>query len=169
MTVGETIEYRAIGRVRSPHRETDGMPIQPSRARGVRGTVEIDPRYEQGLKDLDGFSHVILLCHLHRARPFRLAVVPFLDTVERGLFATRSPSRPNPIGLSVVRLVAVDGPRLEVEDLDLLDGTPVLDIKPYVPEFDGRVEVRLGWLEEARRREAESDGRFNQSIAEQNE
>ncbi len=169
MTGGVRIEYEAIGVIRSPHKELDGMPIQPSRARGVRGTVELDPRYEEGLKDLDGFSHVILLCHLHRARPYRLAVVPFLDTVERGLFATRAPSRPNPIGLSVVRLVAVDGPRLEVEGLDLLDGTPVLDIKPYVPEFDRRVEIRLGWLEEARRRAAESDGRFEQPAKEQTE
>ena len=160
MTGGHIIQYRAIGLVRSPHKELDGMPIQPSRARGVRGTVEIDPHYEAGLKDLDGFSHVILLCHMHRAKPHRLAVIPFLDTVERGLFATRAPSRPNPIGLSVVRLVAVDGPRLEVEDLDLLDCTPVLDIKPYVPEFDRQVEIRLGWLEEARRRAAQSDDRF---------
>ena len=160
MTGGHIIQYRAIGVVRSPHTELDGMPIQPSRARGVRGAVELESEYEGGLKDLDGFSHVILLCHLHRARPHRLSVVPFLDTVERGLFATRSPSRPNPIGLSVVRLVAVDGPRLEVEDLDLLDGTPVLDVKPYVPEFDNRVEIRLGWLGEARRRAARSDDRF---------
>lgn len=136
------------------------MPIQPSRARGVRGAVVVFPEFAEGLADLDGFSHIILLTHLHRAKPYRLRVVPFLDTVERGLFATRAPSRPNPIGLSVVRLLKVDGNRLEVEDVDLLDETPVLDIKPYVPDFDRSVDIRLGWLEEARRRAGRSDARF---------
>ena len=156
------IEYEPIGVVHSPHTTPEGMPIQPSRARGVRGTVEVDPRYAEALSDLDGFSHVILLCHLHRSKPYRLKVVPFLDTVERGLFATRAPSRPNPIGLSVVRLVEVRGCRLSVEGVDLLDGTPVLDIKPFVPDFDDGTEVRLGWLEEARRRAAVSDHRFDE-------
>jgi tRNA-Thr(GGU) m(6)t(6)A37 methyltransferase TsaA len=154
------IEYRPIGFIRTPFREPTGVPIQPSRGRGVRGTVIVEPEFVAALADVDGFSHVVLLCHLHRARPWRPRVVPFLDTVERGLFATRAPSRPNPIGLSVVRLLEVAGDRLEVEDVDLLDETPVLDIKPYVPDFDAPVEVRLGWLEEARRRAAGSDDRF---------
>ena len=154
------IEYHPIGVVRSPHRVASGMPIQPSRAKGVLGTVEIDPEYEEGLADLDGFSHIILLCHLHLVTGYRLKVVPFLDTEPRGLFATRAPSRPNPIGLSVVRLIAIDGPRLQIEGVDLVDGTPVLDIKPYVDEFDSVTEIRRGWLEAARRRRVDSDDRF---------
>ncbi len=154
------IEFRPIAIMETPFSEPTGMPIQPSRGRGVRGAVVVFPEFVDGLADLDGFSHLILLTHLHRARPFRLKVVPYLDTVERGLFATRAPSRPNPIGLSVVRLLKVDANRLEVEDIDLLDGTPVLDIKPYVPDFDAPVRFRLGWLEEARRRQGRADDRF---------
>jgi tRNA (adenine37-N6)-methyltransferase len=154
------VVYRTIGTVRSPFFEAEGMPIQPSRAREIRGAVEVDPKYADGLQDLAGFSHAILLCHLHRSRGFALKVVPFLDDTPRGVFATRAPRRPNPIGLSVVKLVSVDGNRITFEGVDLIDGTPVLDIKPYVPEFDEREEIRLGWLEEARRREAVSDGRF---------
>lgn len=154
------IVYRPIGVVRSPFSEAEGMPIQPSRARGIRGTVELAPEYAEGLEDLEGFSHAVLLCHLHRSRGFALKVVPFLDDTPRGVFATRAPRRPNPIGLSVVRLVSVEGNRITFEGVDLIDGTPVLDIKPYVPEFDEREEIRLGWLEEARRRDALSDTRF---------
>jgi len=155
-----TITYHPIGVVHSPFATTEGMPIQPSRAKGVRGWVEIEPEYVEGLADLEGFSHVVLLCHLHRARPHRLKVVPYLDDTPRGLFATRSPSRPNPIGLSVVRLLGIDGCTLEIAEVDLLDGTPVLDIKPYVGDFDERTDVRIGWLEEARRRRRDADRRF---------
>jgi tRNA-Thr(GGU) m(6)t(6)A37 methyltransferase TsaA len=158
------IVYRPIGIVRSPFSEAEGMPIQPSRARGTRGTVELKPEYAEGLQDLDGFSHAVLVCHLHRSRGFALKVVPFLDDTPRGVFATRAPRRPNPIGLSVVRLVSVEGSRITFEGVDLIDGTPVLDIKPYVPEFDERAEIRLGWLEEARRREVVSDGRFARDL-----
>jgi tRNA-Thr(GGU) m(6)t(6)A37 methyltransferase TsaA len=149
-----------IGIVHTPFDTTEGMPIQPSRASGIEGTVEVFPEYAGGLADLDGFSHIILLCHFHRARPYRLRVVPFLDDQERGLFATRSPSRPNPIGLSVVRLLGIEGARLTVADVDILDGTPLLDIKPWVDDFDQRRDVRCGWLDEARRRQARSDDRF---------
>jgi tRNA-Thr(GGU) m(6)t(6)A37 methyltransferase TsaA len=154
------VVYRPIGTVRSPFSEAAGMPIQPSRAQGIRGTVEVKPEYAEGLQDLGGFSHAVLICHLHRSRGFTLKVVPFLDDTPRGVFATRAPRRPNPIGLSVVRLVAIEGNRIIFDGVDLIDGTPVLDIKPYVPEFDEREAVRLGWLEEARRREASSDDRF---------
>jgi tRNA-Thr(GGU) m(6)t(6)A37 methyltransferase TsaA len=154
------IEYRPIGFVRSPHQTTAGTPIQPSRARGIEGTIEIGEEYAEGLSDLDGFSHIILICHLHRAAGFKLKVVPYLDTELRGLFATRSPSRPNPIGLSVVRLLAIDGRVLRIEGVDLLDGTPVLDIKPYVGEFDDQPEIRCGWLDKVKGREVVADGRF---------
>jgi len=127
------------------------MPIQPAGADGVRGTVEVFEEFCDGLKDLDGFSHVILLYHFHRSRGFKLHVVPFMDSQPRGLFSTRAPKRPNPLGLSVVRLCGVEGNVLRVENVDVLDGTPLLDIKPYVPEFDAQEEVRAGWLELVRR------------------
>jgi tRNA-Thr(GGU) m(6)t(6)A37 methyltransferase TsaA len=125
------------------------MPIQPKGAAGVRGEVEVYPEYRQGLKDLEGFSHVILIYHFHKVREQELIVTPFLDNEPRGVFATRAPKRPNPIGLSVVKLLHVDGGRLHVENLDILEGTPVLDIKPYVPAFDHPEVERVGWLEGA--------------------
>jgi tRNA-Thr(GGU) m(6)t(6)A37 methyltransferase TsaA len=106
------------------------------------------PEYEAGLQDLDGFSHIILLYYFHHADPgFELSVTPFLDDEPKGLFATRYPCRPNPIGLSVVRLVRREGRVLHVEGIDVLDGTPLLDIKPYVPSFDAPPDATLGWLE----------------------
>jgi len=155
------IEYKPIGVIHSPFTQMKGTPIQPSRADGARGTVEVFPDFTEGLSDLDGFSHIILLCHLHRSTTWRLKVVPYLDTEPRGLFATRAPCRPNPIGLSVVRLVAIEGNVLSIENLDLLDGTPVLDIKPFVAEFDDHRDVRVGWLEAARKRRRRADDRFS--------
>ena len=145
------IAYAPIGIIHSPFTEPRGTPIQPAAAQGVRGTVEVFEKYRPGLKDLAGFSHVILLYHFHRSRGFRLRVVPFLDTRARGLFATRAPKRPNPIGLSVVRLDRIEKGILHVRNVDVLDGTPLLDIKPYVPGFDARGRVRTGWLREARK------------------
>lgn len=123
---------------------------------------EIDEKFVEALADLDGFSHIVLICHLHKASPFRLKVVHYLDSELRGLFATRAPSRPNPIGLSVVRLLEVDGSVLRIEGIDLLDGTPVLDIKPYVREFDDRTEIRCGWLDEVKGRATVADARFEE-------
>jgi len=155
------IEYRPIGLIHTPFKQREGMPIQPSRGRGVRGTVVVTPEYADGLADLDGFSHVVLIYHFHQSRGFDLRVTPFLDTQKRGLFATRAPRRPNAIGLSVVRLLGIEGNRIAVQDLDILDGTPLLDIKPYVPEFDHRTEVREGWLEGVKDRNVDSDDRFS--------
>jgi len=156
------IGYRPIGIVHTPFQHIENMPIQPSGAAGIRGTVDIHPEFIEGLKDLDGFSHIILLYHFHEVKDFKLVVTPFLDSEPRGLFATRAPKRPNPIGLSVVKLIRVEGAALHIEDVDLLDGTPLLDIKPYVPEFDHRPADRLGWLENAGRKveKKRSDGRF---------
>lgn len=156
------IEYRPIGIIHSPFTEPEGMPIQPAGAAGVKGTVEIFEEFRPGLKDLQGFSHVILLYHLHRSEGFKLHVVPFMDSKPRGVFATRAPRRPNPIGISVVRLRRVRGGTMHIENPDILDGTPLLDVKPYVPDFDEPTEVRTGWLERARRSVAgrRSDGRF---------
>ena len=123
------------------------MPIQPAGSSGVEGTVEIFRKFHPGLKDLDGFSHIILLYHFHRSSSFSLSVVPFMDSVAHGLFATRAPKRPNPIGLSVVGLDGIEKGVLHIQNVDVIDGTPLLDIKPYVPEFDAPVGVRTGWLE----------------------
>lgn len=154
------IECEIIGVVHSPFRQAAGTPIQSSQAAGAIGTVVLEPRYADGLADLAGFSHIILLTYLHRAKPYSLKVVPYLDTVPRGLFATRAPSRPNPIGLSIVKLLGIEGRVLTVEGLDLLDGTPLLDIKPYFGEFDQPGDVRCGWLEAARERQVVADNRF---------
>src|SRR5262245_53873989 len=129
----DAIHYTPIGVVRSPYREEVGMPIQSIVAEDVVGTVELDPAYADGLQDIAAFSHLFLLCHLHRAKGRALVVTPFLDDQPHGVFATRSPKRPNPISLSIVRLLRVEGYLLHVEGLDVIDGTPVLDIKPYVP------------------------------------
>jgi tRNA-Thr(GGU) m(6)t(6)A37 methyltransferase TsaA len=157
------IEYRPIGVVHSPFTDQRGTPIQPSRADGARGTVEIFSEFAEGLSDLAGFSHIYLICHLHRIEGYELKVVPYLDTVRRGLFATRSPRRPNPIGLSVVDLISIEGNVLTVENIDMLDGTPVLDIKPFTAEFDERHGVRTGWLEQARASRRRADDRFSDS------
>ena len=158
----QSIQYHAIGLIHTPFEDIEGMPIQPAGAAGVRGTVEVFPEFEAGLADIDGFSHVILLYHLHRVQHAQLTVIPFMDTQPHGVFATRAPKRPNPIGLSVVKLVRVEKTTLVVENVDMLDGTPLLDIKPYVPAFDDQSDVRVGWLEttEDRVRRKRSDDRF---------
>ena len=156
------INYQSIGVIHTPWKEIGGMPIQPSGAAGVRGTIELFPQFVTGLVDLDGFSYIILLYHFHLVQEASLTVTPFLDTQPHGLFSTRAPKRPNPIGISVVKLTHLEGNMLAVEGIDVLDGTPLLDIKPYVPEFDHHAEVRLGWLEKAQGRSLRkrSDDRF---------
>lgn len=142
----QEIWYKPIGVIRTPFLDTKGMPIQTTGAAGVRGTVEIVPACAEGLRDLEGFSHILLIYHFHLSQGFSLLVKPFLDEHVRGVFATRAPRRPNAIGLSVVRLLEVCGSRLSIEDVDVVDGTPLLDIKPYVPDFDTRQAERIGWL-----------------------
>ena len=142
----DQITFKPIGVIHTPFTDTKGMPIQPSGAEGVRGSIEVAPEFAAGLKDVDGFSYIMLIYHFHLSTGFELEVVPFLDDTLRGVFATRAPRRPNGIGVSVVRLVKVEGNVLEVEDLDVVDGTPLLDIKPFVPEIDNREPGRSGWL-----------------------
>jgi tRNA (adenine37-N6)-methyltransferase len=143
------IELKPIGRIHSPHREAQGTPIQPRWAAGIAGVVEVFPEFTLGLRDLEGFDRVWLLYWFNRAQAAQLEIVPYLDTQKRGVFATRSPSRPNSIGLSCVRLLAVEGMCLHVADVDVLDGTPLLDIKPYVPDFDVFPAERIGWYAQA--------------------
>jgi tRNA-Thr(GGU) m(6)t(6)A37 methyltransferase TsaA len=157
------ITYHPIGLIHSRFISLEQMPIQPSGETSTPGTVEVYPQYTEGLKDLDGFSHIILLYHLHQVHRTDLTVRPFLGKEARGVFATRAPTRPNPIGLSVVKLDRVEGNLLYIANLDILDGTPLLDIKPFVPEFDHPTEVRVGWLEAAhgKVRSTRSDDRFS--------
>ena len=154
--------YRPIGVIRSPFRDPVGMPIQPGGARGIRGTVEVFGEFRAGLADLDGFSRIILIYPFHRSEGWSPAVTPFLDDRPRGVFATRAPRRPNAIGLSIVRLVEVREGEIAIEDVDVLDGTPLLDIKPYVPAFDSFPDEKSGWLTGSGDRvgSARSDDRF---------
>ncbi|MEZ5358092.1 MAG: tRNA (N6-threonylcarbamoyladenosine(37)-N6)-methyltransferase TrmO [Candidatus Zixiibacteriota bacterium] len=161
----ESIFYRPIGILHTPFPEPKGVPIQPNRGKGIKGTVEVFDEFVEGLADLNGFSHIILLTHLHRSTEYKLKVVPFLDEVERGVFATRAPRRPNPIGLSVVQLISIERNILHIEDIDIVDGTPLLDIKPYVSSFDKETEYRTGWLEKKTGPDSEhkkADGRFEE-------
>jgi tRNA-Thr(GGU) m(6)t(6)A37 methyltransferase TsaA len=136
-----------IGTIHTPFDDLKGMPIQPSGAVDVIGTIVVDKEFEQGLNDLEGFSHIILLYHLHQSKGFNLMVKPFLDNQKRGLFSTRAPRRPNPIGLSIVQLIKREGNELTVKGIDVLDNTPLIDIKPYVPGFDAKEVTAVGWLE----------------------
>jgi len=140
------IEYNSIGIVHTPYKDLNNIPIKPSKAKGTKGIVEVYPTFQKGLKDLSGFSHIILLCHFHKISEYNLNVVPSGETKVRGLFATRSPKRPNPIGFSVVRLDDIHENRLMISDLDILDGTPVLDIKPYFREFESDEYIKTGWM-----------------------
>jgi len=155
------ITFQPIGVIRSKHTRPEETPIQPVFARGCRGRAEILPQFAAGLRDLEGFSHVYLLYALHRAEPPRLLVKPYLQDVVRGVFATRAPCRPNPIGLSLVRLVRRQGRVLHLDGVDVLDGTPLLDVKPYAPRFDAVKNPRGGWTEEVDEAMARRRGRRN--------
>ena len=154
-----SIGYRPIGVLRSEHTVAQETPIQPAYAKGCRGRAEVFPEFAEGLADLDGFSHIYIIYHFHQAPAPKLKVKPFLQDVERGVFATRSPARPNSIGLSVVELVRREGNVLYLDGLDVLDGTPLLDIKPYVARFDRVETTRNGWQDEVDEKQAQERGR----------
>ena len=158
------IEFKPIGIIHSPFKNLEGMPIQPIGARGIKGEINLNYEYKDGLKDLEGFSHIILIYYLHLSKGHLLKVKPFLDTKQRGIFATRAPKRPNPIGISVVRLEKIEGTKLYISDMDIVDGTPLLDIKPYIPNFDRHNddEIRIGWFEDKHHNaiDKKSDRRF---------
>lgn len=159
----ETIHLQSIGIVRSPFHNLENMPIQPVGEKAQAGRIELHAAFAEGIRDLEGFSHLILIYYFHKAGAPRLAVTPFLDNREHGIFATRAPLRPNPVGLSVVAVDRIEEHIIYVRQLDILDGTPVLDIKPFVPAFDIPAgTVRTGWMEEAAVSAGTrlSDGRF---------
>lgn len=143
----DVIALSPIGIIHSPHRDIANMPIQPVAAEGVRGHIELFRQYQDGLKDLDGFSHITLIYRFHRINGYNLQVVPFMDTEPRGVFSTRAPKRPNAIGMSTVKVVGVRDNVVEIEQVDILDGTPLLDIKPFYRRYDNRMDAVCGWLD----------------------
>lgn len=140
------IKMKPIGVIHTSYKEQKDTPIQPTFGKDIKGTVEIYDEYVDGLSDLEGFSHIYLLYIFHKSDGYNMKVKPYLDNEEKGLFATRSPWRPNPIGMSLVRLERIDGKILHVVDMDIIDGTPLLDIKPYIPPFEDSENCRIGWL-----------------------
>ena len=160
----DEITYKPIGIIHSPFKEPKGTPIQPLAAKGIDGRVEVFREYAEGLKDVEGFSHIILLYHFHLSKGSSLKAKPFMDEEEHGVFAMWGPSRPNSIGISVVHLMGIEGNILHIQDVDIVDRTPLLDVKPYVPEFDTREVEKIGWLEKNVRKLAttKDDGRFTQ-------
>ncbi len=159
MKKNKNICYEPIGYIRSEHKDPDQIPVQPIYAEGFKGYVELKPELVAGLKYLEDFSHIFLIVHMHLKKEKKLTVIPFFHDREKGIFATRSPARPNPIGLSLVRLEKIEGNKIWVDELDLVDGTPVLDIKPFTKELDSRENTREGWIDQIDRVEARQKGR----------
>ncbi len=157
-----TISLAPIGIIRTPYSQLEEMPIQPKGAKESVGTIELLPQYAAGLKDIEGFSHIYLLYHFHQAQRTELVVTPFMDTTPRGVFATRSPLRPNHIGISIVELITRDKNMIKVRGIDILDKTPLLDIKPYIENFDTITNSHSGWMTASAEEVAakRSDGRF---------
>lgn len=139
------MKIRPIGIIRSPFKIKAKTPIQPFKSKKI-GRVEVYKKFAPGLQDILGFSHIILIYRFHKSKSYKLLVKPFLDSRYRGLFSTRYSARPNQIGISVVQLLRQKNNVLFVKGIDVLDGTPLLDIKPYVPEFDAAKKIRIGWL-----------------------
>lgn len=154
--------YKSIGKIRTPFKKIIGMPIQSKGSIGSKGTVELKRKYVKGLLDLDKFSHIYLIYHFHKSKDFDLNVIPFLDDKPHGIFATRAPKRPNQIGISVVKLIRINDNILEIENVDMLDGTPLLDIKPYISQFDIHEIEKNGWINNKTGypNETRSDNRF---------
>jgi len=157
-----SIIIEPIGIIHTPYKTKEGMPIQSKGAKGIKGQIKLKDELVPGLTDLDGFSHVILIYNFHKSKGFDLLTTPFLDNHQRGIFATRAPQRPNSIGISVVRLLKIENNILDIENVDMLDGTPLLDIKPYIPDFDIHKTEKNGWTENKtdNLNETQSDSRF---------
>ncbi len=162
MATGKTIKYTQIGIIHSPFKKPQGTPIQSIASHNNDGTIEVFQEYCQGLEDLIDFSHLILVYDFHLSKKPSLLVKPFMDSQTHGVFSTRAPNRPNPIGISVVKLIKIEKNILYIKELDIVDGTPLLDIKPYVPEFDNRDTTKIGWLQKNIKKlpSKKDDGRF---------
>jgi tRNA-Thr(GGU) m(6)t(6)A37 methyltransferase TsaA len=158
----DEILFKPIGIVHSPLKQPQGTPIQSLAGKDINGSIEVFSEYTDGLKDLEGFSHIILFYYFHLVKKTSLIAKPFLDDKSHGIFSIRGPCRPNPLGFSIVRLINIERSILHIKDLDVLDGTPLLDIKPYVPEFDKRENTRIGWMEKniSKLSSCTDDGRF---------
>jgi tRNA-Thr(GGU) m(6)t(6)A37 methyltransferase TsaA len=164
--MADEIVFQPIGTIHSLFKDIQGMPIQGALFPDYQGTVEIDPEYAEGLKDIEGFSHLILLYHFHRAKGYDLVARPFLDNQMHGLFTIRGPRRPNPIGMTVVRLLKRVENILYIGGVDMMDGTPVLDIKPYFPDVDSHPDAKVGWMGDKLKQKGRytiSDDRFSNS------
>ncbi len=154
-------KFEPIGLIHSPYKKLEGVPIQPVFSDGITAEIEVFSEFQEGLKDLDGFSHIILLYQFHKSKGYSLLCRPFLDTEERGLFSTRAPKRPNPIGLSIVELIKIEKNIITIGSPDVIDNTPLLDIKPYVDAFDIKKKVKSGWYDTAKNRhQIKADERF---------
>ncbi|MFP4189676.1 MAG: tRNA (N6-threonylcarbamoyladenosine(37)-N6)-methyltransferase TrmO [Candidatus Woesearchaeota archaeon] len=156
-------KFDYIGKIHSEFKDKEGVPIQGALTKDSKGMVEVFPEYKDGLKDIEGFSHIYLIYEFHRSEGYSLLTKPFLEDVYHGVFATRAPKRPNPIGISIVSIDEVVENEIHVKEMDILDGTPLIDIKPYVAPFDKRDEASDGWVGEAIKRKERhySDDRFN--------
>lgn len=153
------ITYKPIGVIYSEHTIAEKTPIQPVYARGCKGRVEVFPEFAEGLRDLEGFSHIYLIYHFHRSDQVKLIVKPFLQDKDRGIFSTRAPYRPNAIGLSIVDVISRENNILHVDGLDILDETPLLDIKPYTAKFDLHQVRENGWQDEVDEQTAQRRGK----------
>lgn len=159
----KSVNLLVIGRISTAHSEIANMPIQSSGAADQKGVAEVFPQFADGLTDIEGFSHLILLYSFHRQSGYKLMVKPFMDDVEHGVFATRSPKRPAAIGMSIVKVLKVEGTKIYFEGADMLDGSPLIDIKPFFRAFDNRPDAVSGWLEgkdEKQIKKVRSDNRF---------
>lgn len=143
----EKIIINPIGIIHTPHNDVNNMPIQPIAAKGIKGYIELYPEYTEGLTDLEGFSHITLLYHLHKIDGYKLMVKPFMDDKEHGIFSCKAPKRPNAIGISTVKLISIDKNIVYIEMVDMLNETPLLDIKPFYPKYDNRIDAKAGWLD----------------------
>jgi tRNA-Thr(GGU) m(6)t(6)A37 methyltransferase TsaA len=158
----DDLAVRVIGHIRTPHKVAEGTPIQPAYAQSAEGQVIVDEPFASALDDIEGFERIWLIYWMDRVSAFKPRVIPFRDTRAHGLFATRSPCRPNPIGMSAVRFVRREGPILQVVDVDVLDDTPLIDIKPYVPEFDAYPSIKAGWFDATNEDRKLADNRFHE-------
>jgi len=158
-----SINFTSIGIIHTPFKRKEGMPIQSVGAKGIKGTIILKKKYIKGLLDLDKFSHIYLIYNFHKSNKFDLQVTPFLDDKPHGIFATRAPNRPNAIGISVVKLISIIDNVLEIENVDILDKTPLIDIKPYISQFDIHNVEKNGWINKNTGfpNELKSDDRFN--------